>query len=87
MWGFYNSRDRLIASKIFDSVLNVDIAKKYSSKRTKNRKGADQEFLTKYVHPHLKGNAIVHDSFLCQSYGGDGKAFPTQRIGDCFVGS
>jgi len=85
MWGFYNSRDRITAYKIFDSILNVDIAKKFSKPKNKNRKGADQEFLTKYVYPYLREQSIIHDSFLCASYGG-AKAFPTKRVGDCFVG-
>jgi hypothetical protein len=37
------------------------------------------------VYPLVKSNAIVHDSYLCKSFGGG--AFPTRRLGDCFIGS
>ena len=51
----------------------------------KSPKGADQHFLTQHVYPFVKSNSIIHDSYLCTSYGGDG--FPTKRIGNCFIGS
>jgi len=84
MWGFYNSRDLLMANSIFDLILNVNMAKKYSSNKCKNEYNGDQNFLKKHVYPRIKRRSIVHDSFTCALYGGD--PFPTKRIGDCFIG-
>ena len=32
----------------------------------------------------FKKKALIHDSYTCQKFGGT--PFPTQRIGDCYVG-
>lgn len=37
------------------------------------------------VYPQVQSSAIVHDSYLCSSFGGG--PFPTKRLGDCFIGS
>ena len=84
MWGFYNSRDRLMANSIFEFILDVNLAKKYSPIKYKNKYNGDQIFLKQYVYSKIKRNSTIHDSFTCPFYGGD--AFPTKRIGDCFVG-
>jgi hypothetical protein len=82
MWGFYNSRDRNLANKIFELIKNPRIAYLYN-KNLASPKGKDQEFLTDYVYPLVKGRSIVHDSHLCVHYGGD--PFPTKRVDNCFV--
>jgi hypothetical protein len=84
MWGFFNQRNRKLAKKIFQLIVNKDISSTYN-KNFESSKGADQNFLNDYVYKHLKSNSIIHDSYLCKSYGGS--AFPTKRIGDCFVGN
>ena len=84
MWGFYNSRDRNLANKIFDLIKNPKIANVYNKNLT-SPKGRDQHFLKDYVYPLVKNKSIVHDSFLCVRFGGD--PFPTKRVGDCFLGS
>ena len=85
MWGFYNSRNRVIAEDIFNSILNVNLARKFSPFKYKNKYNGDQIFLKQLVYPKIKRNSTIHDSFTCTFYGGD--AFPTKRIGDCFVGN
>ena len=85
MWGFYNSRNRYLANKIFDLVIDKKISKAYSKATNKNRYGADEKFLSKYVFPLIKGNSTIHDSFMCTQLGGE--PFPTRRLGDCFIGS
>ena len=84
MWGFFNSRDPLLANTLFNLILNVNIAKKYSPFKQKNKYNGDQNFLKQYVYPKIKRRSIVHDSFTCALYGGE--PFPTKRTGDCFVG-
>ena len=84
MWGFYNSRDFFMANSIFDLILNVNMAKKCSMRKCKNKYNGDQNFLKQYVYPKIKRRSTVHDSFKCALYGGE--PFPTKRKGDCFVG-
>jgi hypothetical protein len=83
MWGFYNSRNRKLASYIFSLIKDFKINAIFN--KQKNVKQGDQNFLREYVYPKIKKNSIIHDSFLCKSYGGH--PFPTKRIGDCFIGS
>ncbi len=86
MWGFYNERDRQLGKEIFKKIINEAIANKYHKAGTKTKKGPDQFFLTDHVYPLIKSQSIIHDSYLCQHYR-DSKPFPTQRIGNCFIGS
>ena len=81
MWGFYNSRDRNLANKIFDLIKNPEISKTY----LKSSKVGDQKFLKEYVYDLVKEKSIAHDSYACFLYGSD--PFPTKRVGNCFVGS
>ncbi len=83
MWGFYNSRDRLMANSIFELILDVNLATKYSPIKYKNKYNGDHFFLKQYVYSKIKRNSTIYDSFTCPFYGGD--AFPTKRIGNCFV--
>ena len=84
MWGFYNERNRTLAKRILGSILLKNISIRYNS-NNKSPKGADQYFLTSHVYGLIKSDSIVHDSYLCQSYGGS--AFPTKRNGNCFIGN
>lgn len=83
MWGFYNSRNRDLASYIFSYIIDFKISAIFN--KDKNVKQADQTFLREYIYPKIKKISIIHDSYLCKSYGGD--PFPTKRVGNCFIGS
>ena len=83
MWGFYNAKNRELSNKIFNLILNQQIALNYN---LESRKGLDQYFLADKVYPLIKQEAVIHDSFLCLSYG-DSQPFPTKRIGNCFIGA
>ena len=85
MWGFYNARARPLAQSIFDKFTDRKIATRFYA-GLKSPKGNDQNFLSQYVFGSLSSNSITHDSYLCTSYGGNSLPFPTQRIGDCYVG-
>ena len=50
-----------------------------------NKKGLDQMFLNDHVFEYIKDRALIHDSYWCA--GITAKPWPTQRLGDCFVGS
>ena len=84
MWGFYNSRNRNLANTIFDLIINPEIGSLYNQNLNSPR-GQDQYFLRDYVYPLVKNDSIVHDSYFCHKLGGD--PFPTQRVGNCFIGS
>ena len=83
MWGFYNSKNRQLANELFNRIVDPEISYKYN--KVKNQKGKDQEFLSRHVYPILKKQSVIHDSYLCKNYK-DSEPFPTQRIGNCFVG-
>ena len=53
-----------------------------SNKKAKNwRKGLDQEFLSKFLWPKAKTDAVIHDSYLCKSIkSANNRPWPTQRI-------
>ena len=78
MWGFYNSRDRYLANKIFSTMIDPNISKAFKKAKS------DQPFLAKYVYPLISNNSIMHDSYFCEKYGA--KPFPSKRIGSCFIG-
>jgi hypothetical protein len=84
MWGFHSARNRVLAKQIFDTAIDKKVAAQYNQGR-KSPKGSDQFFLTQYVYPHISGNSVTHDSYLCSGYN-RGSPFPTQRIGDCYIG-
>ena len=84
MWGFYNSRDRKTAKKIFNHILNKFLWIKYNQDG-KHQRGFDQFFLKDFVFPLIKSNSMIHDSYTCQNLQGIG--FPSKRIGNCYVGS
>lgn len=79
MWGFYNARNRFLAFHILNLIVN---SQSYNPK-VKNQKGYDQFFLTS-IYWLLKNDAIIHDSYTCKQFGGS--AFPTERVGNCFIG-
>lgn len=82
MWGFNAEKDRVLAFHFFNLIVN---SKRYNYDRA-NRKGADQEFLSSwFVFWIFRDNSIVHDSFTCEKFGGT--SFPTQRLGNCFIGN
>ena len=81
MWGFRNEMDRSLANKIYALMMSPQISSNY---KHNNEKGHDQFFLGQHVYPYINENAVVHDSFLCKSFGGG--AFPTQRVGMCHIG-
>jgi hypothetical protein len=81
-WGFSNMRNRHLANYLFKILTNKFIAQTYNI--IKNEKGQDQFFLTDYYSKYSLKNSTTHDSFSCNYLGGD--PFPTQRIGNCFVG-
>lgn len=59
----------------------TDLIKDYPYK---NLKDVDQLFLAELVYPQVKEFAMIHDSYSLFS---DGGVFPSERIGDEFVGS
>lgn len=82
MWGFYNSRDRRLADVIYQKILD----KKINAELAQERKDRDQTFLKKHVYQLLKKSAIIHDSYCCSRFN-DSVGFPTQRQGNCYIGS
>ncbi len=86
MWGFYNGRDRALGRQIFKKMTNKTIASRYHKSGAATKRGPDQFFLTDHVYPLIKTRSIVHDSYTCSSYKYS-EAFPTQRIGSCFIGA
>ena len=84
MWGFKTEKNREMAKRLFNIMINLSIAPRYNF--PKNDKGKDQDFLRDYFYPYLKDNSLVHDSFYCNDYH-DSEPFPTQRVGSCFVGA
>lgn len=83
MWGFFNSRMRGLADKLFQKMISQELAFKYN--KNKNEKGQDQYFLSDHVYKEIKNHSLIHDSFHCKNYK-DSQPFPSQRVGHCFVG-
>ena len=81
-WGYANIRDRKLAQYFFKIITNPRIAYYYN--KIKNLKGRDQHLLTTFLSGYSNQNSTTHDSYLCYWLGGE--AFPSQRVGDCFVG-
>lgn len=84
MWGFYNARNRILAFHLFNLILNSQRYNNVNSYKKKNLNGNDQLFLSD-IYYLLKNEAIIHDSYFCEKYGGD--PYPTERIGNCFIGA
>ncbi len=84
MWGFNSALDRRVANEIFKRILDRNIASRFNKKNI-SPKGQDQDFLSNYVYPLVYNRSVVHDSYLCKNYGGS--SWPSQRPGNCFVGS
>jgi hypothetical protein len=80
MWGFYNAKNRQLANQILNTILNKDVINQYSSASD----GNDQLFLQNHVYSVIRENSVIHDSYLCQSFGGT--PYPTQRVGPCHIG-
>lgn len=84
MWAFRPPLNPKISRMFYDKIHNKALIKKYDAKN-------DQTFLANEIWPHVKSDAIAHDSFLCKtSYGHKSVPFPTQRQftndSDCFIG-
>jgi hypothetical protein len=84
MWGFNNALDRNLASKLFRKIMDPKIASKFNANLS-SPKRQDQFFLSEYVYERIRSKSIVHDSYSCHILGGS--PWPTQRVGNCFVGS
>ena len=72
-----------MSKSIYKQIINREISWLYNQHKT-NNKGSDQAFLSTFVYPFIRNDSIIHDSYLCMTYGGS--PFPTQRLGDCFIG-
>ena len=83
MWGFANLRNRSLANKLFELILDRNASIKDNNKQ-QNAYNADQVFLATSVYPYIVNNSIVHDSYLCKKLGGT--PFPTKRQGNCQIG-
>ncbi len=83
MWGFFNSRDRRLANKLFNLIIDRNTSMIDNNKQ-QNTYNVDQTFLANVVHPLIVNNSVVHDSYLCKTLGGE--PFPTKRVGNCFIG-
>ena len=84
MWGFRSELNRNLANSIYESITSRAIANIYNSRKS-NPKGMDQSFLAAQVYDRVRHNAVIHDSHLCLHYA-DSTPWPTQRVGDCYVG-
>ena len=83
MWGYANYRNREIGKSLVNNLKSKKIMKKFNMDN-KNKKGKDQDFLKEHVWPIAYTNALIHDSFFCNIYGGI--PFPTERPKNhCFV--
>lgn len=85
MWGMRVNMDRKLAQHIFLLSANQKISLKYNP-FLNSTKGGDQDFLAGEVINLVEDKALVHDSFDCKNHR-HSSAWPTQRIGNCFVGS
>ena len=61
------------------------IAGNFHKEGGKYIKGRDQDFLGQQVWPIISSVSIVHDAYLCKSFGG--QPFPTKRQGNCYIGN
>ena len=84
MWGFYNSRDRILSNKMLELLTSTSISSYYNADM-KSPKGHDQDFLSYYFYPLIKKKSIIHDSYLCHKPNFNGQPFPTRRKGNCFI--
>ena len=85
MWGFKNSLDRNLSNHLLKFILSKHLSFSYNI-RNINKKGGDQEFLSRYVYPLIKSRSLIHDSFKCEKYEFS-QPWPTKRLSDCYVGS
>ena len=83
MWGFKMYKNRGIAKKIFNRILNRKGSFLY---KRDDRKPFDQFFLSDKVYPLIRDRSLIHDSYLCNRFK-DSVPFPSQREGNCFIGS
>ncbi len=65
-------------------IIDRDISNRFN-RNFQSPKGHDQYFLTEYVYGLLKSNSVIHDSYLCEIYGGS--PYPIKREGNCFIGA
>ncbi|CAF0712424.1 unnamed protein product [Brachionus calyciflorus] len=84
MWGFKSALDRTKSNDVFNLIIDRNLTIAYNPGGI-SKKGYDQFFLTDHVYNRIKTTATIHDSFLCTRYPNT-KAFPTKRVGNCFVG-
>lgn len=83
MWGFHNSRNRDLADRLYEKMINTELSKKYN--KDKNKKLFDQYFLRDHVYSSMKNISVIHDSFMCKNFH-DSEPWPTKRKGGCYVG-
>lgn len=89
MWGFKPKDDRALAKRIFQLVIDPNLASYYynpNSNNIKNYKTGDQDFLANHVYSLIARRAVIHDSYACMFHRYS-SAWPTQRQGNCYVGS
>ena len=61
MWGFYNTRNQLLAKQIYSLVTDKQIASHYN--KVVNQKGQDQVFLADRVYPLIR-TSFIYSEFL-----------------------
>lgn len=84
MWGFYNSRNYLVADKIYKNLIHPNISFHFNKN---NEFGQDQKFPGKYIYPLIVSDTLVHDSYFCKSKKNEiTRPFPVQRSGACWIG-
>lgn len=75
MWGLSNERDRHLAMRMFNTIVDGRLSDWHSANA--RNKHADQIFLQEHFKPIVEKNVTIHDSFHCARLGG--RPFPTQR--------
>jgi hypothetical protein len=86
MWGFYNERNRAIANKVYEFLVDREISSNY---KKNNEFGMDQAYPIIYIFPHIAKTTMTHDSYFCTNdlyKTAENLPFPVQRDGACWVG-
>jgi hypothetical protein len=84
MWGCRPALNRTFAAHALGKMLDRPLVNQYGGR-------GDQRFLTDHIWPSIQEQIIVHDSFLCTSFGKNAQPWPTRRQhpsneSGCFVG-
>lgn len=83
MWGFYNQRNRKVARKIYESLIDKRISMAY---KKNNEFGQDQLFPIKFIHPLIVNMTLQHDSYFCKRFPINTRPFGVRRDGACWIG-